>query len=473
MAWVERASLPPTAAAAPPATALRRYAQSLGTRVPLLCILGIAQSAIPSIVFTVLFGYKVCDPTPLLLLPLARLAWPWQVVLRLAYVLASGVGLLHAWNITIYTLPFYVRFVTVDTLPWSPGHLAVGLFAVAAFLAPLPAAVGRARPVHVLALAAACAIVFKASPLAEALPRAGAHLRSPALRTGFDFADGIRGAVLDATGRRPAPVAAAATPEHTFDHAVGALPAPPPKLFLMVVESWSETPEGLKAVTSALAGAGVTVRDSGYTPYQGSTLPGELRELCSRYVSLGGFAPGGAATRDCLPSRLRASGYETVAVHGYVPAFYLRGSIWRDLGFEHRYFRDAIAHERVCAGPFPGVCDSDAISWSLDRLAAPGKRLVYLLTLSSHEPVLAPDADRPCGLFAAVPAATPAQTIARQTICHLVRGLRARHDLEGSYVYVVGDHAPPSIAQTALLPHGVVPYLVLSPASAERTAAAH
>ena len=106
-----------------------------------------------------------------------------------------------------------------------------------------------------------------------------------------------------------------------------------------------------------------------------------------------------------------------------------------------------------------------AIEYALDELARPGPAFVYVLTLSSHEPVREPDADRACAWFAGVPEAVVTQRVARQSLCHLARGLEARPELAGAYVYVVGDHAPPSIAHTGLVPFGVVPYLVFAPAS--------
>lgn len=425
--------------------------------------LGFAQALIPSVLISILFGFKVWCPVALLMLPLARLRPGTQVALRLLYVLASAVGLLHAWNITVYTLPFYFRFLTLDSLPWSAAQLGIGALALLAFLWPLPRQVGRSRGALWLAAGAAFFIAAKAGPWQHELPYVSTHIRSPALRMAYDLVDAGRGIARDRLLDRRAGVQPPAVPTHTFDSSLRGLAALPDKLLLVVVESWSEDEAGLRAMQGALAGLGVPVRGAGYEGFRGSTLPGELRELCSEFVSLGRFEPGGSETANCAPARLRDAGYRTVAIHGYIPAFYLRGDVWRDLGFEQRWFRERIPHDRPCAGPFPGVCDSQALAFGLQRLAEPGRQFVYVLTLSSHEPVSAPAADRPCTLFAKLPVATPSQRIARQSICHLATGLRQRPELAGAYVYVVGDHAPPSIAQTGLVPRGRVPWLVLAP----------
>lgn len=430
-------------------------------------VLALLQACVPSVAFSVLFGYPVWDPVPLLLLGLAVLSAPLQVLVRVAYLLASAVGLLHAWNITVYTLPFYFRFVTFDTLPWSPSQLLAAAACVVAFAWPLPRYVGRSSVAVVAAAVGVVLILAKAIPLAHEVPKFGprvqAHVRSPALRAAYDFADAGRAIARDFAADDAAAARPPAPPGPTFAAAVDALPRTPDKLLLVVVEAWSESGASFAAVRDVLASHGHVVSDSGYTPYRGSTLPGELRELCAKFVSLGRFRPGGVDTRGCLPQRLHAAGYRTVGVHGYTRAFYLRDAVWRDLGFEQRRFVDGLPHARRCGGPFAGVCDSAAIEHALDELARPGRAFVYVLTLSSHEPVREPDADRACTWFAAVPEAIVTQRVARQSLCHLAQGLARRPALSGAYVYVVGDHAPPSIAHTGLVPPGVVPYLVFAP----------
>lgn len=459
---------------------MARTSSSLTRSLPLLprlrspgfapaTLLAVLQACVPSVAFSVLFGYPVWDPVPLLLIALAVLAAPLQVLVRLAYLLASAVGLLHAWNITVYTLPFYFRFVTLDSLPWSAGQLVAAALCIVAFACPLPRALGRSPAAVALAVAGVVLILAKAIPLAHEVPAFGprvkAHVRSPALRAGYDFLDAGRAIARDYAANDAAAAQPPAQPGPTFAAAVSALPVPPEKLLLVIVEAWSESEASFADVRRVLAAHGHATSASGYTEYRGSTLPGELRELCGTFVSLGRFRPGGVETQGCLPERMRAAGHRTLGVHGYTRAFYLRDAIWRDLGFTARVFADALPDARRCGGPFAGVCDSDAIEYALDELARPGPAFVYVLTLSSHEPVREPDADRSCAWFAGVPEAVVTQRVARQSLCHLARGLAARPELSGAYVYVVGDHAPPSIAHTGLVPPGVVPYLVLAPAS--------
>jgi hypothetical protein len=58
----------------------------------------------------------------------------------------------------------------------------------------------------------------------------------------------------------------------------------PPSRVLIVVESSAEKGNALAMIAGDIAGQGFQVLKYGFTSYRGSTLSGEFRELCSKYV---------------------------------------------------------------------------------------------------------------------------------------------------------------------------------------------
>lgn len=127
---------------------------------------------------------------------------------------------------------------------------------------------------------------------------------------------------------------------------------------------------------------------TGAVPYFGSTLGGEMRELCGVWSR---NQLDDLSHADCLPARYLRAGYETTAVHAFAGSMFDRSAWWSEAGFQHRLFRSELyaAGARLCGGVFPGVCDTDVpqqITARLERATRP--QLVYWLTLNSHLPVI-------------------------------------------------------------------------------------
>lgn len=175
----------------------------------------------------------------------------------------------------------------------------------------------------------------------------------------------------------------------------------PPRVVLIVFESWGRF---LDATLDSLATMGLDTAgldslydvDRGEAPQYGSTVKGELRELCRGRS--GSVRPDVALlpVAQCLPELFEGRGYRTMAFHGFLPEFFDREDWWPGLGFDSVEFRDDIASaldtRRTCGGAFEGICDTDVArllgrELSTSESAGGPKRLfLYWLTLNAHPP---------------------------------------------------------------------------------------
>ncbi len=186
-------------------------------------------------------------------------------------------------------------------------------------------------------------------------------------------------------------------------------------------------------------------------PFHGSTVPGELRELCA--VEASTVRPDVAALppEACLPARLGALGYRSVAVHGFSGVFFHRGAWYPELGFDEVYLGGAVhrltGEAERCGLVFVGSCDADIAHWIGRRLQeTSGRQLVYWLTLNAHSPFPAPDPALTELSCDDVPGLEP-------DVCRLLGHhdlvLRALADAASApgigptLFVIVGDHAPP------------------------------
>lgn len=250
----------------------------------------------------------------------------------------------------------------------------------------------------------------------------------------------------------------------------------PSNVILIVVESWGSgvDPELDALVLEPLARAvsqipGARLRQ-GRVPFAGSTVPGEIRELCGRKV-LTTRPRLEAIADDCLPRLLkRHGGYTTLAVHGFAPAMFSRNAWYPELGFDTIAFAPELtkagARER-CGVAFPGICDREAWHWIASEIRAPGRHFVYWLTLSGHLPLPRSPAWR-------APEESRCRTInVADGVCDLLLVHRALFealaesaiggDLADTLIVAVGDHSPPFLqaSNRALFESGHVPFVSL------------
>jgi hypothetical protein len=258
--------------------------------------------------------------------------------------------------------------------------------------------------------------------------------------------------------------------------------APLPDIVLVVVESWGLARD--PAVNDSLTAAYRPLQDSGQyriatgtVPFFGVTVAGEGRELCASRIGYGIEDASAQQLKDCVPNRLAALGYATIAVHGMDGRFFNRSRWYRTAGFQRLIFKSDFRRQGLpdCLGAFIGSCDAGIAGWISAALADRSEqpRFIYWLTLNSHLPVLAPSS-------------------AQQTNCAAIAGVRGNgplcswFDLVGivhhslarvaasatrpTLFVIVGDHAPPflDMRTRARFSSSDVPYLLLIPPAGSR-----
>jgi hypothetical protein len=252
-----------------------------------------------------------------------------------------------------------------------------------------------------------------------------------------------------------------------------------PDLVQVVLESWGlAKDEPLRdALVHSYLQPGVSARYEviqGSVPFDGSTIPGEARELCGSSIGfhLLNAAPG--ELNRCLPKRLAALGYDNIALHGMNGNLFERSVWFRAIGFQEIWFQNQFKQAGLpdCEGAFNGTCDADIAAWIGRRLQQDDARpyFIHWMTLNSHLPVLVPStlpSGAPCeaavGLTPDTPLCSWYQLVANvhQSVARIATDNLARPTV----FVIVGDHAPPfaNPALRARFSQTDVPYVVLLP----------
>lgn len=229
----------------------------------------------------------------------------------------------------------------------------------------------------------------------------------------------------------------------------------PSRILSVAVESWGAfaNPRIDDSIIAGLreAVAGRYAVEATRHRFRGTTLAGEVRELCgyliARSPTLEDIAQFDEA---CVPLFLSDRGYSTWAGHGNRGTFYDRRRVYPALGFRQvsfdKQFAGADDHQ-ICPKYlfFPGACDRLAFRAALAFLEAKPKAFAHVMTLDTHFP-LRPDAGRrvecPSGLL-----------LDDESLCLYVRRIsevlrelaaeltRASNGPDAVYLY--GDHRPP------------------------------
>lgn len=199
-------------------------------------------------------------------------------------------------------------------------------------------------------------------------------------------------------------------------------------------------------------------------PFRGATTAGELRILCglSGHYSRLTAAQG----QDCLVEKVHKLGFETIAMHGFTGNMFNRISWWPVLGFSKTLFTESIPTiTPKCGGSFQGLCDNYMLNLAKSELGP--RKLVYLLTLNTHLPLLAlpiqQDLIDLCarrGISENVCQLTSQLGAVLSTASNVLLSLK---DLP--YTIVAGDHSPPFLVNKDRLAfnQALVPMLVLEP----------
>jgi len=373
---------------------------------------------------------------------------------RLVWALVFVVALLWDWNIGPSTYLFYIR----EALPYTP-RLVLGMIGLAIALLVwfmLASNISEKMGYRRAWVFSAGMMLFLMKVLAVAgivqEPAFRHHIRSPVLGSVHLLFESVSASANSSVVE---------TPNNTFYSFVQRDKSLPPRIVFMLVESWGETADALATMAHDISDQGFQSIKYGFTTYRGSTLSGEFRELCAMYVQPSNALMDDMENIHCAPQYLHDKGYHVTGLHGYQPSFYARGTFWKRFGIDNQVFKNKLEVQPQCPGPFPGICDENLIRFGIDVLDAAAKpAFVYMLTLSSHEP-LDPAVLAPRGkYFNEIKVAHKTQIVTRRAISALVSRLEERANSPCTLVYIVGDHQPPTAsAQGNLFASGKVPYL--------------
>ncbi|MFZ4109334.1 MAG: hypothetical protein ACOYKQ_02555, partial [Polymorphobacter sp.] len=245
---------------------------------------------------------------------------------------------------------------------------------------------------------------------------------------------------------------------------------PPLRILSVAIESLGveldakHQAELIASLTGALRGRYV-VTEIGRHRYHGSTLEGEIRELCAlRLNTLPRSAAEDAILMQCLPARLSRQGWDTSGWHGNAGQFYRRNEIYPTMGLGIiNDFRSLIAKVSApCMFLFVGICDRDIFRLSLDWLGNRDRGFAHVMSLDTHLPL---PANSYCGgnqicLY---------RYYQSRTLGALAEEL-ARRPSGPDIVYVYGDHAPKFLdakIRGQFVPD-VVPFVVIHRANAAK-----
>lgn len=250
----------------------------------------------------------------------------------------------------------------------------------------------------------------------------------------------------------------------------------PSRILSVAVESWGVFANG-RIDDSIIAGlraavAGRYVVEATRHRFRGTTLAGEVRELCgyliARSPTLEDIAQFDEA---CVPSFLSDRGYGTWAGHGNRGTFYDRRRVYPALGFRQVSFDvqfPGADDPQTCPEylVFPGACDRLAFHAALSFLEAKPKAFAHVMTLDTHFPLrldIGEHVECPQGL-----------SLDDESLCLYVRRIsgvllelaaeltRASNGPEVVYLY--GDHRPPyavTFLREAFAPE-LVPFVKLT-----------
>lgn len=404
---------------------------------------------VPKLVLDPIILLAVENFLPVLLRPVARALW----------VTLCAVMLLLEWNVFPESYGFYMGMIGT-ALNSSHGLSIAAIFVILTLFVFIPMPVPSAA-VRRAFLIAAGACYFTAI-FAKAIPWGKENLvwlRLPMLRA-VQVAESDGDRLLHASVIGPSSDAQVAA--YLYSEFERASPSfTPRKILVLLLESWGETPQALETLVNEISSPSRAVEAWGHTGFRGSTLPGEMRELCGHALN---FERPAQIGPNCLPQKFARLGFDTAALHGYDGVFYYRNLLYPNLGFARSYFKSDMSTIAVCGGAFAGICDDAVADRAIKLLAAPGPRFVYMMSLTAHLPVDDKTLVRDyVAKYKSVLPGTVSQKVNRALISHVLTQLDRLAPWQcDTLVYFAGDHNPPlAVAEASALPLGMVPYLLV------------
>lgn len=177
--------------------------------------------------------------------------------------------------------------------------------------------------------------------------------------------------------------------------------------------------------------------------YQGSTVNGELRELCSVHTA-GVMLDAVPAEYPCLPRIFAQAGYQTVGFHNNKGGFYDRLRWYPNVGLAHFVDKKAMLDKgyETSQFAFSAIADKDMATEISAWLKKNRKIFAHWITLDSHGPynkILAPEvADCP-RLGITEKAQCNYINMLQSTFAAIIDIARQNPDVK---IVISGDHAP-------------------------------
>jgi Sulfatase len=244
-------------------------------------------------------------------------------------------------------------------------------------------------------------------------------------------------------------------------------------LFLIIVESMGvPTSKALaEHMYSPLLSRNLSRKykvDLGVEESLGSTIHGELRQLCDGRLVDGLF---GVRNQHCIPTMAKNLGFTTVAVHANLPTVYGRNEWYKAIGIDEFHAADTPGFPHKIEGERWGVLDDfSTLDYIYKNVPLGEGKFVYWLTVSTHMPPV-PFAGSKENEFCS--RTQPAGVCAHVENIRMLLDAIAEHLIKYSpnvVVVVVGDHAPPfyGLSNRSGFRDGQVPYFIVQPISVRR-----
>jgi phosphoglycerol transferase MdoB-like AlkP superfamily enzyme len=243
---------------------------------------------------------------------------------------------------------------------------------------------------------------------------------------------------------------------------------------LVMVESLGEARDPALAnwIEQPLLSGDISKRYSvsrGTVEFEGSTVFGELRELCGlRGVGMRMAELQTSQTGGCLPAKLNARGYETVSIHGVTSAMFRRSEWYPRLGFQRMIFPENWPRKdpNFCNAQFHGICDLDGAGAVRDELlAATRPEFVYWLTIESHVQLDSAERKPSAGDCKNIEAEVCQMVTTQRNVLTEIAKIVLDPALKPTRFVVVGDHSPPYMLRRRrdLFAQKLVPWMELQP----------
>ena len=161
------------------------------------------------------------------------------------------------------------------------------------------------------------------------------------------------------------------------------------KILFVTVESWGLPNDKAifhEQILPLIESKNLKMITTGSVNFLGSTVSGEMRELCGLYVNSIGLSDLQDKASKCLPNQFQKEGYIVNAYHAASGSMYDRNKWYQVIGFKQPvFFMEKKWNIERCYS-FPGWCDIGLLDYIWDEIPRGEKTFSYWLTLNSHFP---------------------------------------------------------------------------------------